>query len=510
MTRLNPNYYSVFIIIALSFLIFFVFTIQELKYAGEQGVPLDDSWIHFQFARNLSEGLGFSYHPGVQTPGSTSPLWVLILAGAYKVTHNLVYISKILGFLCLLVGMWGMYHISLLLTTTRKHAFFVTLFSLFTGRLFWGALSGMEIGLFTALTIWGIVLFIKYDLLSPGFYLSSVLFGLAALARPEGALLFLFACMLMVWQLFQEDRKADNTKNIFSICIGFGIYLILFGAIVCPQILFCLFTTGRPLPNTFYAKTHGVHLGLTTIKYVIKVAYYFFKDHPLLFCFLPFGLWSIYTALKKIDSKAYIVFAWFIGFPISNALINPITWHHGRYFMFLIPLFILFSVHGFFFVMQWERIEKLRLKEILLTLSILLSLGFLFHWSKVYARNVDHINQVDVRMGLWVEMNVPQDAVVAASDVGAIAYFSTRKIIDTDGLVTSDIIPYLKEMGREQGVFHYLQETKPDFVVAFYKEFQFLTTYGDIFKPVYSLRVTKNTILGGDRMVVYEAHWPLP
>ena len=481
-----------------------------MQYAGEQGVPLDDSWIHFQFARNLSEGHGFSYQPGVPTPGSTGPLWVLVLAGAYALTDNIVHISKLLGLLCLLLGVWGIYRITVTFTADRTQAFFVALFSLCAGRLFWGALSGMEIGLFTVLTIWGMYFFMKYDLWSPGFYFSSVLFGLATLARPEGVLLFLFTLILLVWLFVSGDREADKTQSAFRKTTGFSLYLILFGVIVCPYILFCLYTTGLPLPNTFYAKTHGVQLDLMTIKYLVKVAYSFFKDHPLLFCFFPFGVWSIFHIIRKGDRRGYILIAWCIGLPISNALINPITWHHNRYVMFLIPFFVLLAVHGMFSVIKWNRVRQTMVKWIFLTCFVFLSLGLLFHWSKIYARNVDNINQMDVRMGRWVEMNLPRDAVVAASDVGAIAYFSGRRIIDTDGLVTPEIIPYFKTLGREEGVFRYLEKTKPDFVIAFHKEFQFLTSRSEIFIPVYSLRVSQNTILGGDRMVVYEAQWPSP
>ena len=159
-------------------------------------------------------------------------------------------------------------------------------------------------------------------------------------------------------------------------------------------------------------------------------------------------------------------------------------------------------------MLKSKRLKKLRLTEGFLILSFVLSLGLLFHWANVYAQNVDNINQMDVRMGRWIEANLPQGAIVAASDVGAIAFHSKRTIIDTDGLVTPGIIPYLKEMGREGGVFQYLGDRKPDFVVAFFNEFQFLTIRTDLFLPIFSLRVMKNTILGGDRMVVYRTYWP--
>ena len=46
---------------------------EEQSTAGTYGFPLDDSWIHAQFARNLALGNGFSYNPGVPVSGSTAP-----------------------------------------------------------------------------------------------------------------------------------------------------------------------------------------------------------------------------------------------------------------------------------------------------------------------------------------------------------------------------------------------------------------------------------------------------
>src|SRR4051794_21135502 len=42
---------------------------------GHLGLPLDDGWIHLQFARNLAHGAGLAYNPGERVAGSTAPLW---------------------------------------------------------------------------------------------------------------------------------------------------------------------------------------------------------------------------------------------------------------------------------------------------------------------------------------------------------------------------------------------------------------------------------------------------
>src|SRR5438552_1372784 len=52
---------------------------------GRIGFPMDDPYIHLQFARNLAHGAGFSFNPHEPVPGSTSPLWVLVLAATQLV-----------------------------------------------------------------------------------------------------------------------------------------------------------------------------------------------------------------------------------------------------------------------------------------------------------------------------------------------------------------------------------------------------------------------------------------
>ena len=61
-----------------------VFLVRERQIAGAAGFPLDDSWIHLHFARNLAEGAGFAYNPGVPVAGSTAPLWTLLLGGGER------------------------------------------------------------------------------------------------------------------------------------------------------------------------------------------------------------------------------------------------------------------------------------------------------------------------------------------------------------------------------------------------------------------------------------------
>ena len=44
------------------------------------GFPLDDSWIHLTYARNLAQRGEWAFQPGHLSAGSTSPLWTFLLA----------------------------------------------------------------------------------------------------------------------------------------------------------------------------------------------------------------------------------------------------------------------------------------------------------------------------------------------------------------------------------------------------------------------------------------------
>ncbi|MGH2370841.1 MAG: hypothetical protein ACRDI2_21910, partial [Chloroflexota bacterium] len=45
----------------------------------------------------------------------------------------------------------------------------------------------------------------------------------------------------------------------------------------------------------------------------------------------------------------------------------------------------------------------------------------------------------------WVRNRTPPGAVIATHDIGAMAYFSGRRVIDTAGLADSGALPYLRD-----------------------------------------------------------------
>ena len=75
-----------------------------------------------------------------------------------------------------------------------------------------------------------------------------------------------------------------------------------------------------------------------------------------------------------------------------------------------------------------------------------------------YASEVKNINDLQVRTAHWIEEHTAPDALIATNDIGAIAFFSRRFILDTEGLVSPDAI-WDKRMKR---IDRFLERSRPD------------------------------------------------
>jgi hypothetical protein len=118
-----------------------------------------------------------------------------------------------------------------------------------------------------------------------------------------------------------------------------------------------------------------------------------------------------------------------------------------------------------------------------------------------YAWAVQNINAMQVSLGRWVEANVPRGARLALNDIGAIAWFSRRPVIDLMGLVTPAIIPYRRQ--GEAGVIRYVTETCPDYVIVFPAWFPDLTARTYLLEAVHGVRLERNEVAGAPEMIVY-------
>jgi hypothetical protein len=462
------------------------FLVRERQIAGAAGFPLDDSWIHLHFARNLAEGAGFAYNPGVPVSGSTAPLWTLLLGAGALVAGPTLGLAKALGIIATIgaglltrraAAAWG---------ASGPLALWAGVALVVTGALTWGALSGMEVSLAAALVAGALLAHVRGTTL-----LSVILASLATLARPEASLL--------LPALFFARPVSGRRLLIFVVVPAIAL---------APFVAFCLATVGAPLPATAAAKVEGGLVGW--LSGVTTPARLTFVERPWTFFEEWLGwLWTTHWLLPLALGPALVAVWWRRGrvlgvpalllcvHPLAMALLAPYRgpgFQEGRYSMHLLPLALICLA----VVLPPSRPGMARFAAVTylaLAAPTLISAGTRYGWA------VQNINAMHVDIGRWVDRELPRSARLAVNDVGAIAYVSRREVIDLMGLVTPAIIPYRRD--GEAGIMRYLVETCPDHVVIFPAWFPTLAARSDLLEPRYRVRLERNEVAGADEMVVY-------
>jgi hypothetical protein len=166
----------------------------------------------------------------------------------------------------------------------------------------------------------------------------------------------------------------------------------------------------------------------------------------------------------------------------------------GRYSIHLLPLVLIVLAVGL-----GGTIERHRRAAPALWLA--LALSALVPAAQRYAWGVQNIDAMQVRLGRWVDVNVPRRARLALNDIGAIAYVSRREVLDLMGLVTPEILPYRRQ--GEEGVIRFVGEACPDYVIVFPAWFPRLTARADLLEPVHRVVLDRVEVAGGREMVVY-------
>ncbi|MHB0869182.1 MAG: hypothetical protein ACYC5J_06965 [Chloroflexota bacterium] len=530
-------------IAATSALLVAFFLYRELSVVGHLGMPLDDAWIHFRVAENLATGYGFSYNPGEPTSASTSPAWTLLVAFAYRATGQFVVSAIALGVLCYLATNAATYYLALRIKPDRWLALAAGLFTAVTGRWVWASLSGMETTLFTALAVCGLLLYSGgLEGRRPTAILGSALLALSGLVRPEGFLLLGMAIAATALPLLLHLRTRLRRMSPRDLALALAgsrasVPVAMLALALLLRLAYTLGTGGGLAGNTFLAQSlpqgdspyTGPRL-IPDLWYLRSAVRSLRTDDFLLGLLIPLGMiqWiRIAAADRQLRGLTLLGMGWFVGLLLFNSMVAPNLRHHERYLMPLIPFSVLFGVFGIDFLVEQTvgelarlripRIKQLATATTLFALVVAVCLADALidarRWATQYAGDVRSIEAINVRLGEWLRDHTPADSYVAMNDIGAIAFISRRRVLDTVGIAEPAILPYLVEDGRE-GAFRYLEEKRPDYLVIWPEWYPEMAARSDIFNPVYSaqmkdpLATIREPMLGGREMVVYEARWP--
>ena len=117
----------------------------ERSVAGTLGFPIDDAWIHQQFARNIARDGEMAFNRHEPSAGSTAPLWTILIAAPIAVGFDPIVSTKVLGTLLTIVAAVLSWLLAWEIAGSLLAAWVAGLAVALSPRMTWAAVSGMDV-----------------------------------------------------------------------------------------------------------------------------------------------------------------------------------------------------------------------------------------------------------------------------------------------------------------------------------------------------------------------------
>lgn len=483
--------------------------------------PLDDAYIHLQYAAQMLRDGPLIYTPGMSPSGGmTSPLYVLLLVPLHAVgLHGAkaAFASFLFGaVLWALLPIW-VYQLAKRLTTSRCAPFAAGLV-LANGHLLWTFLSGMETGLFTILVV-GAVLSAAVWWQSERVYARYVFLaclGMLPLVRPEGAAVTIVALGVVLLRRGQEPRL-----SAVSILVSLLPFVVWLGVLEL--------ATGdwRPAGLTVKGLSAYPYMGLAeriafagdTLAHIATRFYFNTIPDPVYAAFkgtdtmpyVPAGLilltafgagWIVVTEWRtgRAEASMFLALVWVVGLCSLCASRLPFV-HHQRYLApWTVPAILLGIVAVHRLAQLFQQHEE-RAAQAVAGALIVLSLPSLGFWIPEYGRNsrdIYHLLRV-------ASFSMPQgEAPVAITDAGVLAYYNNRPMVDLVGLTTPQFAEPVNhgEGAVLEAMASLPQRQRPISLLSY------AGWWSDAFpleEPDWALTIPRTTITSGTTLF----HWPI-
>jgi len=457
-----------------------------------RGYVTDDTYIHLRYAENLCGRGEFAFNPGEQSYGATSPLWILGLVLFLTLGFTGPAAAWALGLVtaALTLGVLA----ALLRRLAFPEAWRWWLFLLAAADawfLRWTA-SGMETPLATLallVLLWPVVLSSPAAAppgsgprLWPRYLAWGVAAGLAALVRPEFLLLGPAALpWLLLCEYRRGDRLAGSTGRFRTRPHAPALAAALgWLATAGPWLAYARFTFGRWTPGTAAAKSTALtlapgeivaslvrsfgQLGLTqgilwlffaaliAVVLVERVRQYHAGEGDV--DPLPETDWQFWPAVAVV----LVTLTWTVlligGYAVKG------VWTISRYLAPLGPPLLLgggvlaYWLLNFVSEYRGRRALGRRIATVACSLALAANLALTVLLVRPHVRDFSQgVVECYLRKGIWIGEHSRPGEVIAALDIGALAYGSDRPVLDLMGLVSPEIML----LGRQVGFQHLVE-----------------------------------------------------
>lgn len=497
------------------YLLLALFVVALYVLTADGGFPLDDSWIHQVYARNLAELGEWSFIPGEPSGASTSPLYTVVLAIGYVLNIPYAFWAHLLGALALCIsGMFAARLADRLLPFETMTSFVTGVAVVLSWHLIWAASSGMETMIFSMFTL--IVVYLLWreiDQRSEGpnhimIMMRGAIFGvvvaLMTLTRPEGVFLGGICGFLMIIVRPQGSLKSVILWGVGA-AIGFGIFVV-------PYVMLNLSLNGSVLPATSDAK-YTQHAPLLEVNYLIRLLS---MTIPIIaggqILLLPGVVYYVRRMWQEArsDARKWLYLAplmWVVGLIALYAARLPAAYQHGRYVIPVVPLLVVMGVIGTVtFVRHVYNRTVPRVVMVTVSISAVFAILYfgLILGASVYSTDVAIIDEEMVASAHWIASNLPEDELLAVHDIGAVGYFAPRPILDIAGLVSPEVVPVYH---NADALWALMQDRNVHYLMAFPDQIPGDSTEDSRLCPIFQSNGRISFNLGGPKMVVYRIDW---
>lgn len=415
----------------------------------------DDAFISYRYARNLVDGHGLVYNQDERVEGYSNFSWVLAAAVGMKAGLDPADLTRWLGVGgAMIAGLLSWLLTRLLCPGRRWLPLAAPLILAVSPAWVRHATNGLE-------TTWAALLLLALVLLvRPGGSRGSWLAGAAAaavlaLTRPEGG--FMAALVLAAATLADRRGSAPGDRRapwaLFLAC--WGVYWSLRGL-----------WFGSLMPNTYHAKMTGTAGGL--VDGMQYVACFLRDGGVILLVVLALAAlltrrdrWPLLPALAgTLGSLAFAVAAggdWMV---------------HSRFCAAAMPLLAVLATAGAadLLVLAPTRGGRRSVATALAAVALLNWIGVAdverAVWREITPAVAAHGHRVEVyrAAGQWLSRHAPPNTLVAASDIGALGYWSQLPVLDMFGLVDRHVARCAGKQHHKADAA-YILDCKPGFVV---------------------------------------------
>jgi hypothetical protein len=516
-----------------------------LAKCGHPAVPLDDAFIHLQYAKRLAQGHFFSFSEGDSySSGATSLVWPALLAPLYLAGLRdllLIWGAWFFGFLALGALTVETYRLSLPLAGGAASLGAGAMVLCFGGYV-WCAASGMEVVLLAWVLAYALRQCVEWGE-APEKRTAQrrrvlLLVSLVApLVRPEGMLasMLVFAT-LAAFSGEEAKSSGEEAKSVQASSPALAFLakrrwapLALVGPMVVPLLNLCL--TGRMASST------------TQVKWLPGNPYYghgqalasLVGDNARIFfdVLLDGREWSavyIPSGARPFALAALVAIpaiGWLRGralraglvFAMALAILIPCTyltflWNRLRYLWpFAFAWFIGFACLSRCIAELLGAIRP-RFRVVGSVASGLFAGALASHLSWTLddlSGSASAIDRQQVALGRWADATLDREARIGVNDTGAIGYLSNRKTFDVVGLTTPGEARYwVAGAGSRFEHYERLFRSSPERLPTHFIVYpHWMACDAVLGEELHDETVTDQTILGGTTMTAYLARYDL-